>query len=156
MNAAHALLTGLRLAKEGPMKTPSSSRDQRNRTMRAVSLAIGMSCGFLAGLPVLADDTELFVVDSSQFPEARANVLLIIDNSQSMESKISTQPVFNHNVAYPGDCDTDRVYWKQYREPTLRERIRRIDPNTPPECDSDSYWFSRNMLACDAALQAFQ
>ncbi|HEX7080019.1 MAG TPA: PilC/PilY family type IV pilus protein [Gammaproteobacteria bacterium] len=112
---------------------------------RAAATALGLLWTLVAGAPALADDTELFVVDSSQFPETRPNVLLIMDTSGSMHDQIWTQPTYIPGT-YEGPCPTDRVYWQKG------------DDNWPPNCDgwreSDN-WVERDSFLCDAAVQAF-
>ncbi len=46
----------------------------------------------ISGLPVIADDTELFVGDSGLFhADAQTNVFLILDTSTSMDAAVATQ-----------------------------------------------------------------
>jgi type IV pilus assembly protein PilY1 len=95
----------------------------------------------LAGAPVIADDTELFVNDAASLPTGRPNILFIIDNSGSMDATLVTHETYDPAEVYPGSCSPDRVYW-------------RSGTGDPPECGTDS-WFSRAVLVCNAAVQAF-
>ena len=62
--------------------------------------------------PALADDTELFVGDASQFPQVAPNIVFVIDTSGSMDTTVQTQAAFDAAVTYPGRCDPARVYWR--------------------------------------------
>ena len=69
--------------------------------------ALGACLGLLAGQPVMADDTEIFVgrtLDSGQ-----ANVLFLIDTSGSMGSAVDWEVPYDSADTYSGDCDADRV-----------------------------------------------
>jgi type IV pilus assembly protein PilY1 len=100
-------------------------------------MLLAMICGSLAG----ADDTELFV-GGDPGSGAQPNVLLIIDNSMSMNELVLTQPSFDAAAVYPNaGCETDRVYW-------------RMGAGQPPACDTDR-WFEMTALKCNCALNAF-
>lgn len=103
---------------------------------RAVWLALGTLWSLLAGYPAFADDTELFVVDSSQFPEARPNVLLILDTSGSMDDEVSTQPPYDAAMTYTGACDSNLIYWRTHGY---------------PDCANTDRYFEKSYLKCDAA-----
>ena len=90
---------------------------------------------------MLADDTELFIADTRQFPEARPNVLLIVDTSGSLSEVIDAHTGYDPAVRYMGRCDHARVYW-------------RIGMGAPPQCTTRR-WFEHNALVCKTALDAF-
>ncbi len=109
---------------------------------RGTWLLAGTLWALGSGIPAFADDTELFVSNSSQFQStARPNILFIIDTSGSMRSEVVTQATYNPAHLYDGDCRADRVYW----------RTRTGDP---PSCGTRR-WFYRAALMCDLAVQAF-
>lgn len=95
----------------------------------------------LIGAVVQADDTELFVGNSAQFPAAQPNILLIVDTSDSMDTELITQAPFDPSQVYSGGCDQDRVYWRR-------------STGEPPDCDTQR-WFSRQALVCQRARLAF-
>jgi type IV pilus assembly protein PilY1 len=110
---------------------------------RSFWVAAGVLWATLAGLPAFGDDTELFVVDSSQFPDARPNVLLVIDTSGSMRDLIATQIPYDPSQTYSGSCDSSRVYW-------------RTGTGNPPRCSYyNDYWFNADENYCKRAQDAF-
>ena len=109
---------------------------------RSTALLVGTLWVFVSGLPVVADDTELFVVDSAQFQStAQPNVLLILDTSGSMDTVAVTQGRYDPQTSYRGSCDDDRVYWRD-------------GEGFPPTCDTEQY-FDLTALVCNEALTAF-
>ena len=111
--------------------------DQRSLWFTAGTLWI-----LLSGFPAIADDTELFVVDASLFPDARPNVLFIMDTSGSMADKIRTQPTFKSAETYAGSCAAGRVYW-----------VDTSVSGSPPQCTS-SNWIESSKFLCIAATVA--
>ena len=83
----------------------------------------------LTATPAAGDDTELFVTDTRRFPDARPNVLLILDTSASLAQAVETQQRYDSAVRYTGRCDASRVYW-------------RTGVGAPPQCSTDR-WFER-------------
>ncbi len=108
---------------------------------RLAALFTGALWMVAAGLPALADDTELFVATSSG-AGIRPNVLFIIDNSGSMSTKVITQQTYNPATTYSGSCSQDRVYWRE-------------GTGNDPSCSTDQ-WFNRTALSCQAAIEAFK
>ncbi|MEE8543022.1 MAG: PilC/PilY family type IV pilus protein [Gammaproteobacteria bacterium] len=109
---------------------------------RGAWLLTGTLWALASGIPAFADDTELFVSNSSQFSTtARPNVLFIIDTSLSMLTEVETQATYDPEYLYDGDCSAARVYW-------------RTGPGDPPPC-TVPYWFNDAALMCDVAIQAF-
>lgn len=114
-----------------------SLNKQRNTWFMA-----GMLWAMLAGSAAVADDTELFVGDTSLYPQSKPNILFILDTSGSMGTEVlTTQQPWDPNVTWPGPCDTSRVYW-------------RTGTGNPPNCGTDR-WFNRTALMCNAAATAF-
>ena len=109
---------------------------------RAEAVLLGVVWTLVVSLPAIADDTELFVANSTQFQlEAQPNVLLILDTSGSMDATVITQGSYDPDVNYDGACSGNRVYW--------RESV-----GFPPTCDTERY-FELGALVCNAALNAF-
>jgi type IV pilus assembly protein PilY1 len=109
---------------------------------RLGALLVGAVWMLTAGLPAVADDTELFVATSFG-AGIRPNILFIIDNSGSMAANVVTQAAYDPLTSYGGDCEADRVYW-------------RTGTGDPPECDATDRWFDLSALKCDAAVLAFE
>ena len=95
-----------------------------------------------SGIPAFADDTELFVSDSSQFVDiVRPNILFIMDTSGSMDNEVESLGPYDPSEEYDGDCGESRVYW-------------RTGTGTPVACTT-SQWLNMSALKCDIAIQAF-
>ncbi|MCZ6584705.1 MAG: hypothetical protein O6930_01690, partial [Gammaproteobacteria bacterium] len=110
---------------------------------RGTWLLTGTLWALGSGIPAFADDTELFVSNSSQFADtARPNILFIIDTSGSMRTEVETQATYDPGDDYRGDCLADRVYW-------------RIGTRNPPNCRTTNRWFNLDALMCNRAIQAF-
>ena len=100
------------------------------------------SCIFatLAGLPAVADDTELLLINPDPTQNPKPNVMFILDSSGSMTTGQDTIVPYDGNQTYAGACDTDKVYW--------------TDVDIVPECDAsnDSY-ILKSSFQCDFATQ---
>ena len=110
-------------------------------TKRIGTLTIGTLWALAAGLPAVADDTELFTGLNTN-TTWRPNILFIVDNSGSMATDVITQEPYDSATAYSGDCDATRVYWRQ-------------GAGDAPDCDGTDNWFRLSSLRCQAALDAF-
>ncbi len=84
----------------------------KSRTLKtlaggAAALAVLGICG-----PVIADDTEILLVDPAASGAATPpNILFILDTSGSMGDSVSTTRPFDITRSYLGDCDENSVYW---------------------------------------------
>lgn len=117
--------------------------NRRTLGMALRNVLAGLALSLYGALPVLADDTEIFVGDLAS---GNANILLIIDTSGSMDTPVLTErPPFDPQTVYPGSCNTNAVYW-------------RIDQGDPPECNGNgaNNFFDAAQLVCDAAVQTIQ
>ncbi len=110
------------------------------RNQRLLVALGGLLWALLAGQPALADDTEMFVYDSSALPVS-PNVLFIFDTSGSMGTEVESQAAFDPAKTYSGSCDASRVYW-------------RFGTGDAPSCSTDR-WFEASALKCKSALDAF-
>ncbi len=75
------------------------------------SLIAAAMCSALFALPVVADDTELLLVNPDQASLPKPNVLFILDTSGSMGSEEETVAPYDATQSYSGDCDSNRIYW---------------------------------------------
>lgn len=108
-------------------------------------LTAGILLTLFSGLPVYADDTEIFVGQGAvEGPEARPNILFIIDTSGSMDDRILTQPTYNPATNWDGACgDDSRIYYVR-------------NSTTVPTCAaSNNNWVNLTSIKCKAALDAF-
>jgi type IV pilus assembly protein PilY1 len=66
----------------------------------------------LAGMPAMADDTEVYLGDLGFSTNIRPNVLFIIDTSGSMSTDVTmTNGTYDPATTYSGSCNVGRVYW---------------------------------------------
>lgn len=84
--------------------------------------AAGATALLISGLPVLADDTELFLVNPDPSLAPTPNVLFILDTSGSMATVEETTEPYDPATAYAGSCDTGKLYW--------------TDVDITPSCDA--------------------
>lgn len=111
-------------------------------TGKVASLALGCLWTTTAMLPAGAEDIELFINTSDFSSSARPNVLLILDDSISMDAKLITQNNYDPNTVYSGPCSRDYVYFASG------------SATSPPQCRNDNR-FRRSDLKCKKALEAF-
>lgn len=99
-------------------------------------IVLGIALGLFVGLPAMADDTEIYMSQSSA-TGAKANVLFILDTSGSMDTRVDTTPLYNPNTTYPSlGCAADRIYYSTN--------------DTPPSCTTDNYILRTN-FHCNTA-----
>jgi type IV pilus assembly protein PilY1 len=79
----------------------------RKTTWMSVSFAIAM----LTGLPAVADDTELLLINPDPSQNPKPNVMFILDTSGSMTTTQTTTELYDGSKTYTGGCSTDAVYW---------------------------------------------
>ncbi len=116
-------------------------------TNRLVTVAAGALCVLLAGVAANAEDVELFVGDLGIRNAAKPNVVLILDDSGSMDATVETQIDYDPSQTYSGNCVSDRVYWSRGRTP---------EPPSDSECSSTDNWIEREAFVCQRALNAFE
>ncbi len=105
-------------------------------TKRLLSLSSGFLLTFLAGQVALADDSEIFLGNSST--AAAPNILFILDTSGSMDSDVKYQTPYDPSVTYPGSCDTGQIYFASNND------------NIPNSCGNTSS-FAKGYLKCVSA-----
>jgi len=105
----------------------------RKSTWMSVSFAIAM----LTGLPAVADDTELLLVNPDPSQNPKPNVMFILDTSGSMTETQDTIEPYDSTVTYAdGDCNPDAIYW--------------TDVDVTPVCDASNHqWFYKTAYVCD-------
>ena len=110
-----------------------------NKVIRNTSwTSVGLLLTLVSGAPVLADDTELLLVDPNNLTP-KPNILMIIDSSGSMTTQETTKLPFDNTVVYPGICKPDVLYW------TALDAV--------PSCDGNLKFIDKNKFLCDAATR---
>ena len=111
----------------------------RKTTWMSVSCAVAM----LAGMPAVADDTELLLINPDPSKNPKPNVMFILDTSGSMTTTQSTTEPYDGNRVYGGACDSNRVYW--------------TDVDVTPVCDAtNTAYIEKASFRCEfAAKQMF-
>ncbi len=64
-----------------------------------------------AGIPAVADDTELFSAPAPVGNTGQPNIMFILDTSGSMDTDVETQADYDPNVIYPGLCEKDYIFY---------------------------------------------
>jgi len=102
------------------------------------TLGTGMALTLLAGLPAVADDTELLLLNPDPSLAPTPNVMFILDTSGSMGSSEQTTEPYDSSQTYAGSCDTDRLYWS--------------DVSVLPVCDgSETRYIEKSAFHCEFA-----
>ncbi len=102
----------------------------------AYSLGLILSLGIC--IPVQADDTEIYVVDSNAIDSSiQPNVLFILDTSGSMAATVQTQAKYDPGFEYAGSCDKTQVYYREGAGGDL------------PDCSTSDRFFMRINNLCD-------
>jgi type IV pilus assembly protein PilY1 len=103
---------------------------------------MSVSCAFalLAGVPAVADDTELLLINPDPTKNPKPNVMFILDSSGSMTTMQTTIMPYDGNQTYAGACDPNRVYW--------------TDVDVTPVCDAgNTSYIEKTNFYCDYATQ---
>ena len=106
-------------------------------------MSAGCAFALLIGIPAVADDTELLLINPDPTQNPKPNVMFILDSSGSMTTEQDTTAPYDGTQTYAGDCDPDRVYW--------------TDVDVQPVCDgnNDSYIEDASFLCEFASNQMF-
>jgi type IV pilus assembly protein PilY1 len=72
---------------------------------------VGFLIALAAGVPAVADDTELLLVTPATAQDEKPNMLFILDTSGSMDTDESTADPYDSSITYSGACDVGRLYW---------------------------------------------
>ncbi|MBK7252059.1 MAG: VWA domain-containing protein [Gammaproteobacteria bacterium] len=110
-------------------------------TNRLSHITLGALLATSAGLPALADDTEIYHSQAAM-TGAQPNVLFILDTSGSMDTTvIPTAPPYDPNTTYASaGCSSDRIYYS-------------VNSDTAPSCGS-SNWFPVASNTCNTSQAA--
>ena len=120
-----------------------------NIRLQASLLASVMAA--VMSVPIMADDTEIYLGDIDFSTDIRPNVLFIIDTSQSMDTDVtSTIPSYDPAQTYSGSCDAGRVY---YSVNGSYGGIGSVGGNNAPDC-STNHWFLTTLNLCEDSKAA--
>ena len=100
-------------------------------------------------MPVLAEDTELFVVDLADREGYRPKVLVIFDTSGSMDTQMTVQEDYDPNFVYP-ELDDEAGGFNNTLFYTVAHRG---DDEPPMPSGSDHRYFSSGVNACAESLK---
>jgi type IV pilus assembly protein PilY1 len=101
---------------------------------------IGCAYALLAGVPAVADDTELLLINPDPTKNPKPNVMFILDTSGSMTTNVNTIEPYDSTRTYAGACRTDAIYW--------------TDVDILPVCDgTELNWVFKTAFQCDYATQ---
>lgn len=89
------------------------SSNRRSSQRRIASIIVSTIAALSCVPHVWADDTEIFLAQRSS-PGAKPNILLIVDSSSSMNTKVWSKPMYDASVDYAGDCDGSQLYWNDF------------------------------------------
>jgi type IV pilus assembly protein PilY1 len=82
---------------------------------KITSIGASLLLTILTGMPAIADDTELLIVDPGSTGATPPNIMFILDTSGSMGDPVDTTEPYDSNRDYAaergGSCDTDKFYW---------------------------------------------
>ena len=92
----------------------------KSQNVKKLSIGTSFLLTILTGVPAVADDTEVLVVDPSNITGTPPNIMFILDTSGSMGDPVSTTKPYDSEFDYvDGSCDTSRFYWTKLDvEPT--------------------------------------
>jgi len=101
---------------------------------------VGFAVALLSGVPAIADDTELLLINPDPSQNPKPSVLFILDTSQSMTTDESTTEPYDGTRDYPGNCISDVVYW--------------TDVDIVPVCDgSNEHYIDDDNFHCEFAMK---
>jgi len=101
---------------------------------------MSVSCMFamLTGMPAVADDTELLLVNPDPSLQPKPNVMFILDTSGSMKTEQSTLEPYNNSLTYSsGSCDPTKFYW--------------TDVDVTPDCSTTLNVIDGDKYVCESS-----
>lgn len=113
-----------------------------NKLTRLSAFSLGLILSLGISVPVQADDTEIYRVDSNVAGSAQPNILFILDTSGSMDTDVDTVPAFDSSTVYAGSCNASRIYYRVGSGGAL------------PDCSTSAEWFLSVNNHCDWSTQS--
>ena len=110
-------------------------------SMRKITwMSVGCAFALLTGMPAVADDTELLLINPDPSSRPKANVMFILDTSGSMTTTQSTLEPYDNTRTYGGDCDPVKYYW--------------TDVDVQPDCATTNNVIGSSSYVCEfSAMQ---
>ena len=103
-------------------------------------MSVSCVAALLVGVPAIADDTELLLINPDPTQNPKPNVMFILDTSGSMTTTQTTIAPYDGNAVYAGACDTNRIYW--------------TDVDVTPVCDAtNTAYIEKTSFHCDFATK---
>ena len=113
------------------------------RTNNLAWMTTASALVFAVSAPVIADDTELLLLNPSSIVQPKPNVMFILDTSGSMDSEEETATPYDNTQTYTGGtCDPNKLYW--------------TDLDTIPVCAGaglDTQVIDKSSFQCDSATR---
>jgi len=106
-------------------------------TRKITWMSVGTCLAVLTGLPAVADDTELLLINPDPSKNPKPNVMFILDTSGSMTTKQATIKPYDGDRDYSGACDRDLLYW--------------TDVNVTPDCATTTNVIAKSNFYCEFA-----
>ncbi len=113
-----------------------------NKLTRLNAFSLGLILSLGISVPVQADDTEIYRVDSNAVADSQPNILFILDTSGSMNTLVNTAPAYNPSTVYAGACDTSKTFFRAGSGGSL------------PDCTTSQEWFLNVNNHCDWSTSA--
>ena len=107
------------------------------------TIGVGSVIALLSGVPVIADDTELLLLNPDPAANPKPNVMFILDTSGSMDTEEATTEPYDYTQIYSNgsdSCNTDAIYW--------------TDIGLLPDCSgggNNTQWVEKASFQCAAA-----
>ena len=107
-------------------------------THKITWMSVSCALALLTGMPAIADDTELLLINPDPTSDPKPNVMFILDTSGSMGTELETDEPYDSDVTYDGDCSADAYYW--------------TDVDVQPVCDgSNDRYVNKINFHCEYA-----
>ena len=109
-------------------------------TRKITWMSVGCAVAMLTGMPAIADDTELLLLNPDPSKNPKPNVMFILDSSGSMTTKQWTTKPYDSATSYGGACNSDTIYW--------------TDVDVTPVCNDDNkQHFAKSVYQCEYSKQ---
>lgn len=108
-------------------------------TRKITWMSVSFTVAMLTGMPAMADDTELLLMNPDPSQNPKPNVMFILDTSGSMTTLQNTTDPYDSVNTYAGDCDPDKYYF--------------TDVDVTPDCATSTNIIDGDKYFCDFATK---
>ena len=108
-------------------------------TRKITWMSASFAFAVLTGMPAIADDTELLLMNPDPSQNPKPNVMFILDTSGSMSTLQNTTDPYDSVKLYAGDCDPDKYYF--------------TDVDVTPDCATSTNIIDGDKYFCDFATK---